>query len=285
MWLNILLIIVLTLAIIFAVALTYGAFRWDAGTRKMRTRLEASRVPIRPQVVDFHELDGLPTPVERYFRNVLRDGQSMVVSVSMRHSGTFNMSETKDQWKPFSSDQRVVTQRPGFDWDARIAMMPGLWVRVHDAYVAGEGVLHAALFGLFSLANQRGAGDMAEGELMRFFAEAALYPTALLPSQGVRWDAVDDRSALGTLTEGAINLTMLITFNEQGLIDTVRAEARGRLVGGKAVPMPWQCRLWNYGERNEMQVPLDGEVTWMLPEGAKPYFRGHITDIVYEFAR
>ncbi len=62
--------------------------------------------------------------------------------------------------------------------------MSGLPVRVHDAYVAGEGILHASLLGLFSLVDMRGGGDLAEGELMRFFAEAAWYPTALLPTQG-----------------------------------------------------------------------------------------------------
>src|SRR3712207_7361598 len=83
---------------------------------------------------------------------------------------------------------------------------------------------------------------------MRFFAEAAWYPTALLPSQGVRWEAVDDSSAYATLTEGDISITMLFTFNERGLIDTVRAEARGRTVGGQVVPTPWQGRFWNYEE-------------------------------------
>jgi hypothetical protein len=59
----------------------------------------------------------------------------------------------------------------------------GLPVRVHDAYVTGEGILHASLLGLFSLVDMRGGGNLAEGELMRFFAEAAWYPTALLPTQ------------------------------------------------------------------------------------------------------
>src|SRR3712207_2807925 len=78
---------------------------------------------------------------------------------------------------------------------------------------------------------------------------------------------------------------MLFTFNERGLIDTVRAEERGRTVGGRVVPTPWQGRFWNYEERGGMRVPLDGEVAWLLPEGAKPYWRGHITEVVYEFAR
>jgi hypothetical protein len=44
----------------------------------------------------------------------------------------------------------VITRRPGFDWDARVAIMPGVPVRVHDAYIAGRGTLHAAVFGLDS---------------------------------------------------------------------------------------------------------------------------------------
>jgi Family of unknown function (DUF6920) len=284
MWLKIVVIAVLTLSAGVAAAVTYGAFLWESGTRELRARLESARVPMEPRVVDFREFDGLPAPVQRFFRSVLKDGQPMVAGVTVRHGGTFNLGETTDRWKRFTSHQRVVTRRPGFDWDARIAMMPGLQVRVHDAYVSGEGILHATLFGLFSLVNLRGTGDVAEGELMRFFAEAAWYPTALLPSQGVRWEPVDDRSARGTLTMGTITLTMLFTFGQQGLLDTVRAEARGRMVGGTVVPTPWEGRFWNYDDRAGMRVPLDSEVAWLLPDGAKPYWRGRITELVYEFA-
>ena len=34
-----------------------------------------------------------------------------------------------------------------------------------------------------------------------------------------------------------------------------------------------------------MQVPVDGEVAWLLPQGPKPYWRGRITDIAFQFAR
>ena len=96
---------------------------------------------------------------------------------------------------------------------------------------------------------------------------------------------MDDRSAYGTLTEGTISLTMLFTFNEQGLIDAVRAETRGRAVGGTSIPTPWQGRFWNYHERGGMQVPLDGEAAWLPREGPQPYWRGRITGVVYELAR
>jgi hypothetical protein len=32
---------------------------------------------------------------------------------------------------------------------------------------------------------------------------------------------------------------MLVTIDEAGLIETVRAEARGRMVSGTIVPTPW----------------------------------------------
>ena len=101
----------------------------------------------------------------------------------------------------------------------------------------------------------------------------------------MRWEAVDGRSARATLEEGDISLTMLFTFDEEGLIDAVRAESRGRAVGGEVVPTPWRGRFWQYEERGGMKVPLNGEVAWLPPEGEKPYWRGHITEISYEFAR
>ena len=244
------------------------------------------RAPVRPQTVDFRELEGLPAPVGRYFRTVLKDGQPMVSGVRVRHEGTFNMGEgTGDNWKPFTSDQVVVAQRPGFDWNGRVAMMPGLPVRVHDSYVAGEGILHASVLGLFTVADMSSTDEVTEGELMRYFAEAAWYPTALLPSQGVRWEAASDHSAYATLTEGDHTTRMLFTFDEQGLLDTVHAEARGRAVGDRIVPTPWQGRFWNYRERGGMLVPIDGEVAWVPPEGEKPYFRGHIIEIDHDSVR
>jgi hypothetical protein len=284
------LLIGLVLTVVIAIALLYGNFRWASGTKLLRDRIEGGKAQIEPAVFHAHELENLPTPVQRYFQNALTEGQMILAAVSVKHVGTFNLGETIDQWKSFTSTQRVITHRPGFDWDGRIAMMPGLSVPglsvyVHDAYVSGEGVLHAAMLGLVSIVNLRGTRELAQGELMRFLAEAVWYPTALLPSQGVLWDAIDDRSARATLNDGDLTLTLLFRFNEDGLIDTVYAEARGRTVGNKVVFSPWQGRFWNYEIRDGMRIPLEGEVAWLLPGGAKPYWRGRITSIIYEFAQ
>jgi hypothetical protein len=96
---------------------------------------------------------------------------------------------------------------------------------------------------------------------MRFLAEAAWYPTALLPSQGVQWEDVDDSSAEATLQDGETTATLLFRFREDGLIESVRAEGRGRTVGGTVVPTPWEGRWSHYALHDGMRIPLEGEVS------------------------
>lgn len=278
-------LIIFTVVILVAAGILYGALRWQSSTRDLLARLEAARVSAGPRTYDPRELDPLPAPVQRYFRAALTEGQPLVAAVTVEHEGTFNMSAGGEKWQPFTSRQRVTTQCPGFVWDARIAVAPGLKARVHDAYVEGEGILHATLLGFLTLVNMRGTREVAEGELLRFFAETAWYPTALLPSQGVQWTAVDDSSAKATLKDGDISLTLLFRFDEAGLIASVRAEARGRTVGREVIPTPWEGRWWRYNLRDGMRVPLEGEVAWILPEGPKPYWRGRVTSLSYEFVQ
>ena len=283
-WLTWLFLIVAALALIFVCLTAVGAMRWTGATQAILARLEAKRLPASPARYDPREIEGLPAPVQRYFSTVLTPGQAIVTAATLEHTGHFNLSPTGEQWKPFTSRQRVVVQRPGFLWDARIALAPGVSVRVHDSYADGEGLLHAAVFGLFSVADLRGGGELARGELMRFFAEAAWYPTALLPSQGVRWTAVDGHSAKATLTDGALSITLLFRFDASGLMTSMRAEARGRIVGNEVSSAPWEGTWANHQRVDGMTVPLSGEVAWLLPEGRKTYWRGTVTSLNHEWS-
>lgn len=281
-------VVIVALAVAIAAcvaALLYGGVRWKRGTRALHARLEAAREPIAVTTFDPRALGELPVPVQRYLSAALVPGQPIIAAVNVRHRGTFDVGSPRARWRPFASEQRVTTNRPGFDWNARVAVAAGIAVRVHDAYIGGEGILRAALMGIVTVAATEGRGDIARGELMRFLAEAAWYPTALLPSERLRWGAIDNRSASATLIDGDVAVTLRFAFGDDGFVETVSAQSRGRTVGRNIVPTPWQARVWNYAVRDGMRVPLDGEVAWILPEGAKPYWRGHIEALAYEFAR
>jgi hypothetical protein len=79
-------------------------------------------------------------------------------------------------------------------------------------------------------------------------------------------------------------VSLLFSFDQSDTIETVRAEARGRTVGGKTVPTPWQGRFSHHAMQHGMRVPLEGEVAWLRPDGPHPYWRGRVTRIEYDFA-
>ena len=54
-------------AVLLLGAWLYGAYRWSSETQELHARLDTAREPVRPQTVDFRELEGLPAPVKRYF--------------------------------------------------------------------------------------------------------------------------------------------------------------------------------------------------------------------------
>jgi hypothetical protein len=274
-------IITVSIIVLFGLVSLYGKYQWRLSTDKLRAKLTGGRQAATPKNYDSKELEGLPDPVQRYFQAVLKDEQPIVAVANLSQQGLFNMSETKAKWSPFTATQFVTTQRPGFDWDARIQMAPGVNAFVHDVYALGAGSLHASLLGLFTVADVHGTPAAAQGELLRFFAEMPWYPTALLPSQGVRWEAIDDTSARATLTDASTTVSLVFRFNPEGTIETMRAEARYR---DKLTAMPWSGRFWNYSTCNGMLIPLEGEVGWEYPDGIRLYYKGKVTGINYEFA-
>lgn len=258
-----------------------GYRRWLVKTHALLERLDRACEKVATERFDPKDLEGLPEPVARHLRQVLPEWTPIIRALDLIHRGTFNMSQAGEQWRPFTSRQRVVTGRPGFVWDGRVSVVPGIDVLVHDAYVAGEGMLEPAIAGLFTLVKLRDRGELARGELMRFLAEAVWYPTALLPSQGIRWVPIDANIARAELDDGGLRVSMTCHFGMNGLIDSVRVEDRGRAVGDQVIPTPWEVRMSNYQRRDGLLIPVVGEVAWLTPDGRLPYWRGRITELRY----
>jgi hypothetical protein len=283
MW--IITIIGILIIVSFGIAVIYGRYQWQSETDKLRVKMTNGEKSIHPKTYDPKEIASLPEPVQRFFKTVLKDGQSIIAKVEFLQKGQFNMNEKLDKWNKFTATQLVVTKRLGFDWDAKIQMFPFINVFVHDTYVLGEGDLQASILGVFTVAKTHNTPQLNQGELLRFFAEAVWYPTALLPSQEVIWEAIDQHSSRATLTVGKTTASVVFQFDAEGLITRMRAEARCHsVVGDKLVFMPWVGNFREYSVCNGMQIPLYGEVGWEHPDGLRLYFKGRITEINYEFA-
>lgn len=279
---KLLLFAVVALLALYLVLFVRGQLRWRREADALRTRLDADPLvaPAAPdQTLVPVPADPLPAPVERWFARVLPDELPVTRQLSIRHRGLFNTRSDGERWAPFVSTQTVRLDRPGFVWDARIRMFPGLAVHVHDAYLDGEGVLRAALLGQFPLADLADREGLAEGELMRWIAEAAWYPWVLKPGPTVHWTAVDDQHADVTVRDGDLVITLRFGFDAGGLLRSVRSERRGRSVAGEVIPTPWEGLWSDYRKVGDRLVPMAGEVAWLLPEGRKPYWRGTVTEL------
>lgn len=262
-----------------------AANNWNGKTARLLEELERQKILPETIVVDFKDFETLPAPVAEYFRTALTDGQLLVAAARIRHAGEFNLNGTEKGWSSFESAQQFRVNPPGFVWDAAVRMAPLVKVRVRDAYVAGQGSIQAKVLSVVSVADERGKSELNDASLMRYLAEAVWFPTALLPSAGVRWQAIDDNAALATLNDGETTVSLEFRFNERHEVTSVFSHERFRDVKGKYESAAWSGEFWNYEERDGMRIPMNGRVEWRLPGENIPYWKARITNVEYDFTR
>ena len=259
-----------------------GAATWKSETDKLIEKLRKSASTNGDKTVSFKDFGSLPAPVAAYFRFALKEGQPLIRTAQVRHEGEFNLN---DNWIPFASAQNFSAQPPAFVWDADMRMNRLMNVRVRDAYIAERGSMTAKVLSLIPVVDERDDAKLNEGALMRYLAESAWLPTALLPSENLKWTAINDRKALATLSDCGTTVSLEFSFNETGEISSFFAPARVYSIKGEYKEFPWAGRLWNYQERNGMMIPLEGEVEWQLPDKVAPYWKGKIIEARYDFAQ
>jgi hypothetical protein len=285
LWLRLILAVLIFFGAAFGAAFWVGTIRWNSMTHQMVEQLLTTGSWQGAATVSSGSFDKLPAPVARYFRMALRKGQPLVRSARIVHRGEFLTNPGNNGWSPFTSTQNFSVNPPGFVWDASIRFAPLMDVRVRDSYLSGRGAMEATTLAIVPVMNQRDKAELNEGALQRYFAEAVWFPTALLPESGVVWRAIDDSRALATLGDSGVKVSLEFSFNAKGEITRIFSAGRYREAGGKYELTPWVVQVSAYEERGGMRIPIEGEVSWQLPEGLQPYWKGRIMDVQYDFVR
>jgi hypothetical protein len=262
-------------------AFAVASYRAERATDRLVRDLRAAADTTAAEPVTVDDLHDLPEPVRHYFETVLPDDHRPVRTARLEQEGRIQMDEGDDGWKPFTATQHVTVDPPGFVWDATVEMAPFVDGRVVDAYHDGAGTLRATAFGLPVMSADPGP-ELDEGELLRYLAEAVWVPTALLPSAGVEWTAVDADSARATLTDGDVRATLTFRFGEDDLVREVSGRRYREETGDEAA---WAGRFDAYERHDGFLVPTEGEVAWRLPEGDVSYWRGTVTAFDYDTGR
>jgi hypothetical protein len=180
-----------------------------------------------------------------------------------------------DSWQKHTAEQIIGVRRPGFVWFARVQLAPLLSAHILDAYVDGEGLIEVRLFGSLRVARMTGP-QVSRGELMRYFAELARAPHAILHNPCLHWREID-KTTVEVSADGADGPARVRLMFENGDLAHIEADDRPRAVGGNTVPTGWRGRFFDYHEMGGCRIPTRAEVSWLLDDGPFLCWRGKLT--------
>ncbi len=232
--------------------------------------------------VDYESLKDLPMPVQRYFQNVLTNGQPFIKTSWLEQNGKLKISPKSADWSAFKASQIISQDTVSFLWDAKINIAPLFYVRVRDSLIGGFGAGKVYLMSVLPIGSDENTLELNSGALYRYLAEAVWHPTALLPQSGIIWESVDEKKAIANFTKFNISISLEFTFNNHGEIIKIYTRDRYGKFGGKYIKYPWEGRFSNYKEFDGIKIPTKGEVGWHLPDGWWLFWKGHIIEAKFE---
>lgn len=182
-------------------------------------------------------------------------------TVTLRQTGRMRRDADSD-WMTFSARQTISTATSAFDWRARTGPMGTVSVR--DSYSKGHGSIGVRLMGLVPLSPIAESTALSRGELMRYLAELAWAPDALLCNTSLRWrNGGGQRLIVGAgLQDGAVEIAL--DLDKHGRIAGAYAVDRPRAVKGGFSPTPWRARFSDFHQHLGRWIPFWGEAGWVI---------------------
>jgi hypothetical protein len=178
------------------------------------------------------------------------------------------------RWMSFTAKQTTATRECAFEWRARAG--PLGMVSVCDALKDGEGRLDVLALGIVPISRAEHSSALMRGELMRYFAELAWAPDAILLNTALRWreDGPDKLAVSAGVGETAAEVTL--DLDSEGRIAGGFAPDRPRSAAAPFLPTPWRGRFSDYRRHNGMWLPFSGEVGREIDGVEEIYWQGRI---------
>ena len=168
--------------------------RADHRAEQNAWRQLVSHQPAAPARFDPAMVAALPDPARRFFRFAIAPGTPLHTVAEIAMTGEFSLgSKDKPGYMPMRAEQ-VLAAPHGFIWKARAG--DRIWFSGSDGAAQGRTWSRFWLLGIVPVARAGNNADHFRAAFGRYVAEAVFWtPAALLPSEHVRWEAIDDSSA------------------------------------------------------------------------------------------
>lgn len=263
---------------------------------EMRGRVDAE---IAKLVVDSHapssvkpeSLSSLPAPVRRYFAYTGADKASVARFTRFRFTGEVRLPLTGDAsgvktatpWTPLHGEQYMTASSTnlGYVWDTTWTRGDVGKISVRDLYANGDTHIWARQANGQDMVNES-HHDINKTYMVRFFAEATQSPTMLLPSQYLRWEAVNDQQARMVVNDRGQIAQLLCDFNAEGALTQCQSDDRLLRFSGqkdKWFKARWIMKRGEYKQFGELRVPSTMEVSWQFGADEFAQVRAQVTEI------
>jgi len=217
---------------------------------------------------DEDQIIDVPNPARRYLKYALADNQRFISYARLKHCGQFKLSK---KWTSIKGEEYFTVNRPGFAWFGTLRFVSG-----KDVYYEGSGRMQIKLLSIIKLVDAKGE-EFNQGELVRWLSETPWFPTALLPSENLKWETVDINSAKVFVTNHNITVEGAFFFNEEGQITKFMAKRYG---DGRL--QDWICQYNDYRVVEGMHVPFYAEASWNSESEDSKYAKFRIEKIEYD---
>ncbi|NJO57607.1 MAG: hypothetical protein HC836_04235 [Richelia sp. RM2_1_2] len=213
MIIQILLVIALLIAVSF-IAL-YLKFLTEVNeTNKIWRLLETS--PNNPTFTTKMVAE-LPQPVQCYFLHAIQPGTPLANSVKLKMNGSFRLSPDKP-WLPMQAEQ-IISALKGFVWNAKIGS--GLMKFIGSDYCFNNfGRMRFSIWGIIPVVNAQNQ-DITRSAIGRFVGESFWLPSALLPQNGVIWQAIDANTIEANMKVDGESVILTFVIDSNGKLLTM----------------------------------------------------------------
>ncbi len=149
-------------------------------------------------------------------------------------------------------------------------------ISVRDALVNDQGILDVRALGFMPIMRTQRTAALTRGELMRYLAEIALAPDAILLNTALRWRVDAPDKMVVSAGSGETAAEVVLTLDNHGRILGTFAPDRPRSVTAPFLPTPWRGRLSDYRQHDGTWLPSAAEIAWEIDGKEVVYWQGRM---------
>jgi hypothetical protein len=227
------------------------------------------------------DLAALPLPVQRYVRATGAVGRPRPRSIRIEFDAVMRR-KVGDPGMAATSVQYNFLDRPArlFFMTAR---MYGLPVHALHVYRLEQATFTVRVASLVNMVDQHGP-EISRAETVTVLNDLCVFAPGALVDPRLAWQALDDRTAAVTFTNGPHEVSATLLFDDQDRLVDFWSDDRPDSSSGRFIASRWSTPLGDHREIDGLRLPARGSTVYERPDGPFTYGEFTLRSIAFDLA-